>query len=205
VADLRTLGGLLSDEQAGMMVHAVGLAHWHRSHPRCARCGEPTDVAQEGHVRHCAACGADHFPRTDPAVIMMVIDRQDRCLLARNSAWPEKRFSSLAGFVEPGESLEQAVAREVLEEVGVPVEDAVYVGSQPWPFPASLMLGFHARAVSDRVRIDNDEIAEARWFTRAELKSAIESGEVLPPGGISIARHLLELWYGEPIPEEHKW
>jgi NAD+ diphosphatase len=203
--DLRALGTLLGDADAGMLVHAVALENWHRTHRFCARCGHATEVVLAGHVRKCPACAAEHFPRTDPAVIMLVVDDQDRCLLGRHAAWPEGRFSTLAGFVEPGESLEQAVAREVLEEAGVTVDDAEYLGSQPWPFPSSLMLGFHAHASDARVRVDGEELAEARWFTRAELKAAIDAGEVLPPGGISIARRLIEHWYGEPFPEERHW
>ena len=171
--DLRALGMLLGDAEAGLLVHAIALENWHRTHRFCARCGRPTDAVMAGHVRKCPDCGTEHFPRTDPAVIMLVIDDRDRCLLGRHASWPEGRFSTLAGFVEPGESLEQGVAREVLEEAGVLVDEAVYLGSQPWPFPSSLMLGFHAHASSDRVRVDGEEIAEARWFTRAELKAAI--------------------------------
>lgn len=200
--DLRALGSRVGDRDAGLLVHAIGLEHWHRTHRFCSRCGVESVAAAAGHVRRCPSCGAEHFPRTDPAVIMLVVDNEDRALLARNASWPEKRLSTLAGFVEPGESLEQAVAREVLEEVGVVTDSTSYLGSQPWPFPSSLMLGFTARTSDPRVRVDHDEIAEARWFTRAQLKDAMESGDVIVPGRISIARALVEHWYGERIDDD---
>ncbi|WP_051451117.1 NAD(+) diphosphatase [Actinospica robiniae] len=194
---LREVGMLLSDRDAGLLTHAVALEYWHRSHLYCSRCGHRTQLAASGHVRRCAQCGTEHYPRTDPAVIMAVTDRQDRLLLGRQSAWDPHRFSVLAGFVEPGESLEGAVAREVHEEAGLTVTEVEYLGSQPWPFPCSLMLGF--RAVVDdpeRVRADGDELQEVRWFSRAELAAAIAAGEVVPSGRISIARSLIEHWFG---------
>lgn len=199
-AGLREVGGLLSERDAGLMVHAVALENWQRLHRFCSRCGERTDIAAAGHVRRCAACGAEHYPRTDPAVIMLVTDDQDRALLGRQVHWPEGRFSTLAGFVEPGESIEQAVVREVAEEAGVAVGEVSYVASQPWPFPSSLMLGFMARATSSDIQVDGEEIHEARWFSREDLRHGIESGEMLPPTGISIAARLIELWYGKPLP-----
>ncbi|MGO4426148.1 NAD(+) diphosphatase, partial [Streptomyces sp. MCAF7] len=183
-----------------LLVHAVALENWQRLHRFCSRCGERTVIAAAGHIRRCPACGAEHYPRTDPAVIMLVTDDQDRALLGRQMHWPEGRFSTLAGFVEPGESIEQAVVREVAEEAGVTVGEVEYVASQPWPFPSSLMLGFMARATSSRIQVDGEEIHEARWFSRDELRAAFKSGEVLPPSGISIAARLIELWYGEPLP-----
>lgn len=199
-AGLREAGVLLSDRDAELMAHAVGLENWQRTHRFCSRCGERTVIAAAGHIRRCPACGAEHYPRTDPAVIMLVTDEKDRALLGRQVHWPEGRFSTLAGFVEPGESVEAAVVREVAEEAGVSVGDVGYVASQPWPFPSSLMLGFMARATSPEIRVDGDEIEDARWFSRDELRSAIESGEVRPPAGISIAARLVELWYGGPLP-----
>ncbi|EST36726.1 NUDIX hydrolase [Streptomycetaceae bacterium MP113-05] len=201
-AGLREAGVLLPERDAELMVHAVALENWQRLHRFCSRCGARTVIAAAGHVRRCPACGAEHYPRTDPAVIMLVTDAQDRALLGRQVHWPEGRFSTLAGFVEPGESIEHAVVREVAEEAGVevPVEGVAYVGSQPWPFPSSLMLGFTARAVSSRILVDGDEIEEARWFSRDDLRAAFEAGEVLPPSGISIAARLVERWYGEPLP-----
>ncbi|MEU8822650.1 NAD(+) diphosphatase [Streptomyces sp. NPDC048636] len=199
-AGLREAGALLSERDAGLLVHAVALENWQRLHRFCSRCGERTVIAAAGHIRRCPACGAEHYPRTDPAVIMLVTDEQDRALLGRQVHWPEGRFSTLAGFVEPGESIEQAVVREVAEEVGVRVGEVEYVASQPWPFPSSLMLGFLARATSSRIQVDGEEIHEARWFSRDDLRTAIEEGEVLPPSGISIAARLIELWYGKPLP-----
>ena len=199
-AGLREVGGVLSERDAGLMVHAVALENWQRLHRFCSRCGERTVIAAAGHVRRCPACGAEHYPRTDPAVIMLVTDSRDRALLGRQVHWPEGRFSTLAGFVEPGESAEQAVVREVAEEAGVRVGEVGYVASQPWPFPSSLMLGFTARAVSEEIQVDGEEIHEARWFSRADYRAAIESGEGLPPTGISIAARLIENWYGEPLP-----
>ncbi|MCQ4042903.1 NAD(+) diphosphatase [Streptantibioticus rubrisoli] len=199
-AGLREVGGLLSERDAGLMVHAVALENWQRLHRFCSRCGQRTVIAAAGHVRRCPACGAEHYPRTDPAVIMLVTDEQDRALLGRQVHWPEGRFSTLAGFVEPGESIEQAVVREVLEEAGVRVGEVSYVASQPWPFPSSLMLGFMARATSSEISVDGDEIHEARWFSREEYRRAIGHGDVLPPTGISIAARLIELWFGEPLP-----
>ncbi|GAB3655020.1 NAD(+) diphosphatase [Streptomyces sparsus] len=199
-AGLREAGGLLSERDAALLVHAVALENWQRLHRFCSRCGERTLIAAAGHIRRCPACGAEHYPRTDPAVIMLVTDDRDRALLGRQVHWPEGRFSTLAGFVEPGESIERTVVREVFEEAGVAVGDVQYVGSQPWPFPSSLMLGFMARATSPDIQVDGDEIEEARWFSRDELRKAIEAGDVLPPSGISIAARLIERWYGEPLP-----
>ncbi|MFZ5869874.1 MAG: NAD(+) diphosphatase [Actinomycetota bacterium] len=183
----------------GLLTEAVALLGWHATHPHCPRCGAPTEPVEAGWSRRCPADGSGHYPRTDPAVIMTVVDDDDRLLLGHNPAWPQRRYSTLAGFVEPGESLESAVRREVLEEVGVVVGDVEYLGSQPWPFPASLMLGFTARAVDPTVRTDGVEITDARWFTREQLAAAVTSGEVVLPGGISIARRLVEHWYGAEL------
>ena len=202
LAGLREVGALLSDRDAGLFVHAVALANWHATHGRCARCGETTTVEAAGHVRRCTACGTEHFPRTDPAVIVLVTDDAGRALLGHNPQWPANRYSTLAGFVEPGESAEHAVVREIKEESGVDVVDVRYLGSQPWPFPSSLMLGFTARAVdADAVSVDGVEIADARWFSPADLRAAVASGEVLFPPSVSIARRLVEHWYGGPIPD----
>jgi NAD+ diphosphatase len=198
-AGLREVGAVLDATGAGLLVGAVALSNWHSTHPRCARCGEPTRPATSGWCRRCAVCGAEHYPRTDPAVIMAVVDADDRILLGRQTVWPPRRYSTLAGFVEPGEALETAVRREVLEEAGVVVKEVVYQGSQPWPFPSSLMLGFTARATSTDVRVDGEEIAHARWWSREELAADVASGELLLPPGVSIARRLIEQWFGEPL------
>jgi NAD+ diphosphatase len=201
-AGLREVGGLLGARDAGLLTEATAVLNWHATHPRCPRCGEPTVVVQAGWARQCPADGSDHYPRTDPAVIMTVVDDHDRVLLGSQAAWPTGRFSTLAGFVEPGEPLEAAVRREVLEEVGVRVGEVTYLGSQPWPFPASVMVGFRARATTTEVRVDGLEIAQARWFTREELAADVASGEVVLPSRISIARALLEEWYGGPIEDD---
>jgi NAD+ diphosphatase len=158
-------------------------------------------VAEAGAFRRCPACSAAHFPRTDPAVIMLVTDDVDRCLLGHNSARPPGWFSTLAGFVEPGETPEDAVAREVHEEVGVRVGAVTYAGSQPWPFPSSLMLGYFATATSTSVTVDGDEISDARWFSREALATAVKRGEVGVPTTLSIAGALITAWYGAPLPD----
>ena len=205
VTHLREISSRLPAGASGLFVHAVGLANWHARHRFCPNCGSATEVIAAGHVRRCPGCEMQQFPRSDPAVIMLVVDDADRALLGRSPAWPEGRFSTLAGFVEPGESLEQAVIREVFEEVGVVVDEVTYQASQPWPFPSSLMVGFHAHASTAEIRIDPDEIAEARWLTRAELIEAGRRGEILMPGSISIARWLIERWFGEPLPRDNSW
>jgi NAD+ diphosphatase len=198
-AGLRELGVALDDTGAGLLTTGVAVANWHATHGRCARCGEPTGVITSGWARKCPACGAEHYPRTDPAVIMSVIDDQDRLLLGRQRVWPERRYSTLAGFVEPGESLEAAVRREVFEEAGIVVDGVHYLGSQPWPFPSSLMLGFRAEATSTTVQVDGEELTEARWWTREQLTADVRSKELLLPPGLSIARRLIEDWYGAPL------
>ena len=190
-AGLRAVGAGLDDLDAGLMVAAVALMNWHGQHPRCPRCGQPTVPAQAGWSRRCGNDGSEHWPRTDPAVIMLVHDGADRCILGRQAAWPVDRYSILAGFVEPGETLEAAVVREVAEEVGVRVTEVRYLASQPWPFPASLMLGFSARATGElTLRADGEELAEARWYSRAELRA----GAVRFPPSISIAYRILMDW-----------
>lgn len=196
---LRDVGHALPDRDAGLAAAAVGLAAWHERHPRCARCGGPTTPSSAGWTRTCTADGSDHYPRTDPAVIMAVVDADDRLLLGHAAHWPARRFSTLAGYVEPGESLEAAVRREVGEEVGVEVGEVEYRGSQPWPFPASLMLAFVAHASSTALAVDGVEVTEARWFTRDELGDAVRTGEVLLPMRTSVARALIEEWFGGPL------
>jgi NAD+ diphosphatase len=199
---LRQVGAMLSDRDAGLLTHAVALANWHDSHIHCPRCGAPTVPAPGGHLTTCSADGTEHFPRLDPAVIMLVSDPDDRCLLARNATWPQRRMSVLAGFVEPGESCEHAVAREVFEETAIEVGQVSYLGSQPWPMPRSLMLGFQAVAeAGQEITVDCEEIAEARWFTRAELRAAIDAESLLLAPTSSIARRLIEFWYGGELPD----
>jgi NAD+ diphosphatase len=199
---LREAGSLLGDRDAGLFTHAVALANWHDTHTHCPIDGTPTVVNPGGHSTTCPADGTEHFPRTDPAVIMLVTDPQDRCLLARNIAWPQRRVSILAGFVDPGESAEHAVAREVHEETGITVEDVTYLDSQPWPMPRSLMLGFRAHAIGNEdIRVDADEISEAHWYSRDDLRRALEAQELALPPAVSIARRIIESWYGAELPD----
>ena len=199
---LRQVGALLSDRDAGLLTHAVALANWHDTHTHCPRDGTPTVPAPAGHLTTCPTDGSEHFPRLDPAVIMLVIDPDDRCLLARNALWPKGRMSVLAGFVEPGESAEHAVAREVFEETAITVGHIRYLGSQPWPMPRSLMLGFQAAApAGQRIIVDAEEIGEARWFTREAMLAAIGTGELALAPTSSIARRLIEFWYGGELPD----
>ncbi|MCV0382163.1 MAG: NAD(+) diphosphatase [Erythrobacter sp.] len=173
---------------------ARSLVDWHARHRFCAQCGGPTALAKGGWQRDCGNCGAQHFPRTDPVTIMLV-EHDDRLLLGRGKGWPEGRFSALAGFVEPGESLEEAVAREVLEESGVIVGEVRYVASQPWPFPSQLMIGCHATATSDAITMDETELAEIGWFGRAEVAAALAGeGPFTAPPAQAIAHHLLTWW-----------
>jgi NAD+ diphosphatase len=196
---LRQVGADLDDLGASAFATTLALANWHRTHGHCPRCGTPTQPVLAGWIRRCPADGSDHYPRTDMAVIMAVVDTDDRLLLARGKGFRGNGMSVLAGFVEPGETLAAAVAREVLEEVGVEVTDVTYLGDQPWPFPSSLMLGFTSRAVGTTLRLQADEIEAARWFTRAELTAAIADGSVVVSGRLSISRRLIEHWFGEPI------
>ena len=203
---LREFGATADDLDAALVVSAVALEQWHQRHRHCPQCGAATSETQAGWTRTCQADGSEHFPRTDPAVIMLVHDGGERALLGRGHQWGEGRFSTLAGFVEPGESLEAAVAREVYEEVGVAVRDVRYVASQPWPFPSSLMLGFTAVLDgADEIRLDPVEMAEAGWFTRDEVRQARDwtDGDVpaiegtllraIPPH-FSISRYLIDGW-----------
>jgi NAD+ diphosphatase len=199
---LREVGLLLDDRDAGLLVHAIALANWHAAHGHCPRCGASTQPAVAGAERHCPADGSAHFPRTDPAVIMTVLDPSDRLLLGRQEQWPPGRFSTLAGFIEPGEDAERAVAREVMEEAGIAVRDVRYLGSQPWPFPASLMLGFTAVTdTPERAVADGLELAEVRWFARESVLDDIASGDLVLSPQLSIARRLIEHWYGQPLPD----
>ncbi len=198
--DLRAVGAIMDRQHGGLLAYARGLAHWHSRHGFCGVCGSPTAAADGGHVRRCAnpSCGAEHFPRTDPAVIMLVT-RGDQCLLARNKRFPLPMYSTLAGFVEPGESLEEAVAREVYEESRIRCTDVRYQSSQPWPFPASIMLGFRATAKNSDIQIDGTELMDAGWFSRAQLRATDthDPEKFRLPRGDSIARRLIEEWLAE--------
>lgn len=205
---LRGLLPALADDAlayAPLVFHALGLAEWLFVTRFCPRCAGALEPRRCGHELVCTQCGKPQFPRTDPAVIMVVAhgepgSPEERCLLGRQAIWPEGRFSTLAGFCEPGETLEDAVRREVHEETGVRVGEVEYFGNQPWPLPASLMLGFVGRALSTEIEVDHDEIEDARWFTRAEMRAQAEAGTLVLPGGVSISRSLVEHWYGGPLP-----
>jgi NAD+ diphosphatase len=203
--DLRQAGALMERREGTLLAYARGILHWHQRHRFCGACGSPTASRHGGHMRACtnAACGAEHFPRTDPAVIMLVTRPARRgnpgmgqCLLARQPHWPTGMYSSLAGFVEPGESLEEAVRREVLEETGVIVDAVLYRASQPWPFPSSLMLGFRAIAETDTITIDGHELEDARWFTRDDI-ARVDKSDLKLSRKDSIARWLIEDWLKE--------
>lgn len=197
---LRDYATLLSDRDTGILTESLGILHWHDSHPHCPRCGAATDVRSGGWVRHCPVDGSQVFPRTDAAVIVLITDDLDRVLLGSNAMWEANRYSLLAGFVEPGESFESAVVREVFEESGMRVADPVYQGSQPWPFPASIMVGFTARLADGQLSgglvPDGTEILDLRWFSRAELSDP-DNGIMLP-GASSIARALIDDWLARP-------
>ena len=196
---LRQAGEAMVARDAGVFTTALALAHWHASHRFCPRCGAPTEAVQAGWVRRCTADGSEHYPRTDPAVIMSVVDPDDRLLLGRGAQWPEGRFSVLAGFVEPGESFEAAAAREVREEVGIVIDGARYLGNQPWPFPSSVMIGFAATTTTTDLVLDPAEIAEARWVTREEYRDLLVGGTIRTPSGISIAKRIIERWLGATV------
>jgi NAD+ diphosphatase len=200
--ELRRVGAILDRGEGSVLAYARGLLHWHQRHRFCGACGAATESRDGGHLRACVdpGCGAHHFPRTDPAVIMLITrgtGDAGECLLARQARWPKGMMSTLAGFVEPGESLEEAVMREVEEATGIRIAYPSYRGSQPWPFPASLMLGFRGQAGHDAVlRVNPAELEDARWFGRAEIRGRREIGLVLP-GRDSIARRLIEEWVTE--------
>ncbi|HWB65537.1 MAG TPA: NAD(+) diphosphatase [Mycobacteriales bacterium] len=191
---LREIGAALDDGEAGLLVTAVALANWHATHQHCPRCGAQTRVTQAGWSRVCDADGSQHFPRTEPAIIVLLHDGGDRALLGRQPSWPRGRYSTIAGFVESGEAAEQTVAREVREETGAIVDDIVYRASQPWPFPASLMLGYEARVVGGEISTGDDELEDVRWFHRDELH---DGAAILPPPS-SIAHWLITGWLARP-------
>jgi NAD+ diphosphatase len=204
---LRGLFPMLADgnDQAPLLLHAIGLAEWHFATRFCPRCSGQLEVRAAGHELRCTTCDRPQFPRTDPAVIMAITHGErgsdgEAILLGRQRVWPQGRWSTLAGFCEPGETLEDAVRREVAEEVGVEVGDVDYFGNQPWPLPASLMLGFVGRANTRDLDVDGAEIEEAQWFTREQLRTGIGAGEVLIPRSVSISSSLIEHWYGGPLP-----
>lgn len=202
--DLRQVGPQLGTEESALLAHARAMMFWHQKHQHCGVCGAPTKSHEGGHMRKCTSteCGAPTFPRTDPAVIMLITHQPasgpPQCLLGRQAIWPEGNYSTLAGFVEPGESLEEAVAREVLEEAGIHIKNVIYQASQPWPFPASIMLGFWGEATTTEINIDEYEIDDAQWFNAPDLRHFGEwgddDGKKHLPRRDSISRFLIETW-----------
>ncbi len=190
--DLRAAALTLSALEAGLYAHARALLHWHATHAFCGRCGAPLQPIRAGHAARCTGCGTEHYPRTDTAIIVSITDGE-RLLLGRQAAWPPKRYSVIAGFLEPGERLEDAVVREVLEETGLHVRACSYAGSQPWPFPANLMVGFEAEADGEQPRFGG-ELEDARWFTAAEIHAAVAAGELLLSPRLSISSWLIRRW-----------
>lgn len=200
---LRTIGSSLSDLDIGVAAHSLALSQWHYRHPRCAQCGAQTKVTLGGAARDCAECGSQHHPRTDPAVIVLIKDRDDRILLGHQKVWPTNRFSTFAGFVEPGESFEHCVRREVKEEASVSVTSMIYLGSQPWPFPASIMIAYEAVIDNpSQARADGEEIEEIRWFTRETLRAEVKNQNVILPPSLSVARAMINRWYGDRADSE---
>ena len=200
--ELRDIGVALDAELAALLAYARALTYWHARHRHCGDCGQPTLAAEGGHLRICSdeRCARKQFPRTDPAVIVLVTHgpagaRGERCLLGRQRGWPQPLYSTIAGFVEPGETLEHAVVREVREETGVRVHAVHYHSSQPWPFPSSLMLGFTAKSDGDTIERHDGELADARWFTREEMAAALAAGTLRLPRRVSIAYRLIEDWH----------
>ncbi|MEP0234729.1 MAG: NAD(+) diphosphatase [Parasphingorhabdus sp.] len=197
--DLRTLAiqGDLSAEDTSVLAQARAMIHWHRTHKFCSRCGHPSNLADAGYRRECPSCGGQHFPRTDACVIMLIIDENDRALLGRPPRLPEGIFTTLAGFMEPGETVEQAVRRETMEEAGISVGDVWLRSNQPWPFPSNLMLGCYGRATSSEIYLEDDELEACRWCDRAEVQQMIDgthpNGDKIPPS-ISIAYQLITDW-----------
>jgi NAD+ diphosphatase len=198
--DLRSIAvrGLVPAEELGMLAMAKSMLDWHRRHRFCANCGAPTQAAQAGFRRDCAACSAQHFPRTDPVVIMLVT-RGDKCLMGRQPRFPEKMYSCLAGFLEPGETIEDAVRRETFEEAGIRVGAVRYLASQPWPFPSNVMIGCIGEALTDDIAFDGEELEDARWFTKDDIRRMLEGTheEFLAPAPIAIANHLIREWVKE--------
>jgi NAD+ diphosphatase len=197
-ADLRTYAAVLDEDQAALLSYARAMVIWRHNHRYCGACGAPTRPRLGGHVLECSQidCGREHYPRTDPAIIVLV-EKGEQALFGRKAEWPENRYSTIAGFIEPGESAEQAVVREVAEETGVEVTAMHYHSSQPWPFPGSLMLGYTATAGSDAISLNDNELEDARWLTRDQISEKLALGEFQLPTSISISSRLIEDWFNK--------
>ncbi|AKD05357.1 NAD(+) diphosphatase [Pontibacter korlensis] len=198
LGDLRQVALQLPKEQGALLAYARGLVHWNLHHTYCSNCGSLTESHEAGHSRHCtnSSCNRHHYPRTDTAIIVL-ISEGDACLLGRQQVWPQGMYAVIAGFLEPGETLEQAVVREAMEEVSVKLQRVTYHSSQPWPFPASIMVGFRAEAANRNVQVDNKELEAARWFTRKEIVAGLKEGSLSLPPQFSIAYRLVKDWFNE--------
>jgi len=198
LVDLRVVGRTLAQPQASMVAHAKAICDWQDRHGYCPRCGSATASADAGHVLKCteSTCGRSHFPRMDSAIIVRVV-YEDRILLGRQAVWAPHQYSVVAGFLEPGETMEQAVVREVMEETGVPVSEVHYQSSQPWPFPGNIMMGFAAVASDDKISLNDDELEHARWFTRDEIVQGLNERTLRVPPMISISFRLIEHWFND--------
>jgi NAD+ diphosphatase len=195
-ADLRTIAEEIDSGDAAILAQAKSVIDWHQRHGFCANCGQATTLADAGYKRVCETCNTEHFPRTDPVVIMLALNG-DACLLGRQAKWPAGFYSALAGFVEPGETIEEAVAREILEESGVKIGEVLFHSTQPWPYPSSLMIGCYARALTTEINLDQQELSDARWFTRAEVRDALArrgTPELRLPPPLAIAHQLVKSW-----------
>ena len=194
--NLRWIGALPKCEDGALLAYAKAMTYWHHRQRFCGDCGRPTRSAEGGHLRVCTnpECGRQHFPRTNPAIIVLVTSGE-RCLLGRQATWPKGMYATIAGFVEPGESLEDAVAREVLEETGVRLREVTYHSSQPWPFPASIMLGYTAKAASEQIERGDGELEDVRWFSREEIERGVRKGQLRLPSNVSISYRLIEDWF----------
>ncbi|MFP5213099.1 MAG: NAD(+) diphosphatase [Acidobacteriota bacterium] len=199
--DLRTVFGILDRRDGAILAYSKAIVQWHRRHRFCGDCGSPTVSSEGGHVRVCTNedCAQNHFPRTDPAIIVLV-SSGDHCLMGRQAVWPKNMYSTLAGFVEPGESLEDALVREVMEETSIKVKEVFYHSSQPWPFPGSLMLGFNARGKMAEIGLNDNELEDALWFTREEIVSRLRGGTLRLPTPATIAFRLIEDWFDDGTP-----
>ena len=191
--DLKKVGPAMDAAHASTLAYANAMVYWHNRHRFCGSCGAKTAVSEGGHIRRCPGCDISHFPRTDAAISVLIV-HEDRCLLARKANWPKGTYATVAGFLEPGESLEECVQREVKEETGLTIDRMIYHSSQPWPFPGSIMVGFHANATDTQLHLGDDELEDARWFTREELKRQVSEGKVFMPHKISISYRLIEDW-----------